>query len=155
MRQAGERHCRSLQGHAEYHPKSGWNLWRQSATTVPKQNGGFLSIIPERDVYRLIMRSRLPVADAKRCILADALVHFPQAALLLRRATKPRRRPREAIEAGSTFPTWVRWCPMAGPPYSFAKSPHRALTGAVLVTRRCRLARAITAAPSGYRQITL
>lgn len=36
----------------------------KAATTAPKQGGGFISIIPERDVYRLVMRSKLPEAEA-------------------------------------------------------------------------------------------
>ena len=36
----------------------------KASTTVPKRNGGYLTIIPERDVYRLIMRSKLPEAEA-------------------------------------------------------------------------------------------
>ena len=36
----------------------------KASTTVPKRNGGRLSIIPERDVYRLIMRCKLPSAEA-------------------------------------------------------------------------------------------
>jgi prophage antirepressor-like protein len=36
----------------------------KASTTVPKRNGGYLTIIPERDVYRLIMRSKLPAAEA-------------------------------------------------------------------------------------------
>lgn len=35
----------------------------KAATTTPKQGGGFMNIIPERDVYRLIMRSNLPAAE--------------------------------------------------------------------------------------------
>lgn len=35
----------------------------KAATTTPKQGGGFMSVIPERDVYRLIMRSKLPSAE--------------------------------------------------------------------------------------------
>lgn len=31
--------------------------------TTPKQGGGFMTIIPERDVYRLIMKSNLPSAE--------------------------------------------------------------------------------------------
>ena len=35
----------------------------RGSVTTPKQGGGFLTIIPERDVYRLIMRSKLPAAE--------------------------------------------------------------------------------------------
>jgi len=35
----------------------------KASITTPKQGGGFLTIIPERDVYRLIMRSQLPSAQ--------------------------------------------------------------------------------------------
>ncbi|MGN7614133.1 BRO family protein [Magnetococcales bacterium HHB-1] len=35
----------------------------KSPTTTPKQGGGVLNIIPERDVYRLIFRSKLPQAE--------------------------------------------------------------------------------------------
>ncbi|MBG4448733.1 phage antirepressor [Pseudomonas aeruginosa] len=35
----------------------------RAQTTTPKQGGGLISIIPERDVYRLIMRSKLPAAE--------------------------------------------------------------------------------------------
>lgn len=31
--------------------------------TTPKQGGGFMTLIPERDVYRLVMRSKLPSAE--------------------------------------------------------------------------------------------
>lgn len=31
----------------------------KAASTTPKQGGGFVTIIPERDVYRLVMRSKL------------------------------------------------------------------------------------------------
>ena len=35
----------------------------RAQTTAPKQGGGSLTIIPERDVYRLVMRSNLPEAE--------------------------------------------------------------------------------------------
>ncbi|MBV4552304.1 Rha family transcriptional regulator [Pseudomonas sp. SWRI102] len=35
----------------------------KAATTTPKQGGGFLTIIPERDLYRLVMKSKLPAAE--------------------------------------------------------------------------------------------
>ncbi len=35
----------------------------RGSVTTPIQGGGFLTIIPERDVYRLIMRSKLPAAE--------------------------------------------------------------------------------------------
>jgi len=35
----------------------------KAATTTPKQGGGFMTIIPERDLYRLVMRSKLPSAE--------------------------------------------------------------------------------------------
>ena len=35
----------------------------RAQTTAPKQGGGFLTLIPERDVYRLVMRSHLPEAE--------------------------------------------------------------------------------------------
>ncbi|WP_211233836.1 phage antirepressor KilAC domain-containing protein [Maridesulfovibrio bastinii] len=35
----------------------------KASTTIAKRDGGFLTIIPERDVYRLIMRSKLPAAE--------------------------------------------------------------------------------------------
>lgn len=35
----------------------------KAATTTPKQGGGVLTIIPDRDVYRLIFRSKLPEAQ--------------------------------------------------------------------------------------------
>lgn len=35
----------------------------KGGTTAPKQGGGSITIIPERDVYRLIMRSKLPEAE--------------------------------------------------------------------------------------------
>jgi prophage antirepressor-like protein len=35
----------------------------KAATTTPKQGGGFMTIIPERDVYRLVMRSKLVGAE--------------------------------------------------------------------------------------------
>ena len=36
----------------------------KAGTTTPKQGGGLITIIPERDVYRLIMRSKLPEAES-------------------------------------------------------------------------------------------
>ncbi len=36
----------------------------KAQTTIAKPDGGFLTILPERDVYRLIIRSRLPKAEA-------------------------------------------------------------------------------------------
>ena len=42
----------------------------QVAGTVPKRNGGRLAIIPERGVYRLIMRSKLSAAEAfEECVV--------------------------------------------------------------------------------------
>ncbi|WKN20798.1 Bro-N domain-containing protein [Azotobacter vinelandii] len=35
----------------------------KAPTTTPKQGGGFHTVIPERDVYRLVMRSKLPGAE--------------------------------------------------------------------------------------------
>jgi prophage antirepressor-like protein len=35
----------------------------KAATTTPKQGGGFMTIIPERDLYRLVMKSKLPSAE--------------------------------------------------------------------------------------------
>lgn len=35
----------------------------KAATTTPKQGGGFMTVIPERDLYRLVMRSKLPAAE--------------------------------------------------------------------------------------------
>lgn len=35
----------------------------KAQSTTPKQGGGSLTLIPERDVYRLIMRSKLPAAE--------------------------------------------------------------------------------------------
>lgn len=35
----------------------------KSQITTPKQGGGFAILIPERDVYRLVMRSHLPAAE--------------------------------------------------------------------------------------------
>ena len=35
----------------------------KTATTTPKQGGGFMTIIPERDLYRLVMKSKLPAAE--------------------------------------------------------------------------------------------
>lgn len=35
----------------------------KAATTTPKQGGGFMTVIPERDVYRLVMRSKLVGAE--------------------------------------------------------------------------------------------
>lgn len=35
----------------------------KAATTTPKQGGGFMTIIPERDLYRLAMRSKLAGAE--------------------------------------------------------------------------------------------
>lgn len=35
----------------------------KASTTTPKQGGGFMTIIPERDLYRLVMKSKLPAAE--------------------------------------------------------------------------------------------
>ncbi|TWC17142.1 BRO family protein [Pseudomonas sp. SJZ085] len=35
----------------------------KAATTTPKQGGGFMTVIPERDLYRLVMKSKLPSAE--------------------------------------------------------------------------------------------
>lgn len=35
----------------------------KAATTTPKRGGGFMTIIPERDLYRLVMKSKLPAAE--------------------------------------------------------------------------------------------
>ncbi|NWD74826.1 Rha family transcriptional regulator [Pseudomonas gingeri] len=35
----------------------------KAATTTPKQGGGFMTIIPERDLYRLVMKSKLAAAE--------------------------------------------------------------------------------------------
>ena len=35
----------------------------KAATTTPKQGGGFMTIIPERDLYRLVMKSKLQAAE--------------------------------------------------------------------------------------------
>ncbi|MHA4979022.1 BRO-N domain-containing protein [Pseudomonas extremorientalis] len=35
----------------------------KATTTTPKQGGGFMTIIPERDLYRLVMKSKLPAAE--------------------------------------------------------------------------------------------
>ncbi|WP_349573139.1 BRO-N domain-containing protein [Azotobacter salinestris] len=35
----------------------------KAQTTTPKQGGGFHTVIPERDVYRLVMKSKLPAAE--------------------------------------------------------------------------------------------
>ncbi|MNJ19075.1 hypothetical protein D3C77_133920 [compost metagenome] len=35
----------------------------KAAATTPKQGGGFLTIIPERDLYRLVMKSKLSAAE--------------------------------------------------------------------------------------------
>ncbi|WP_053151102.1 BRO family protein [Pseudomonas sp. P97.38] len=35
----------------------------KAATTTPKQGGGFMTIMPERDLYRLVMKSKLPAAE--------------------------------------------------------------------------------------------
>jgi prophage antirepressor-like protein len=35
----------------------------KAATTTPKQGGGTMTIIPERDVYRLVMRSKMQAAE--------------------------------------------------------------------------------------------
>ena len=36
----------------------------KAAVTAPKQGGGFITIIPERDLYRLVINSKLPQAEA-------------------------------------------------------------------------------------------
>ena len=35
----------------------------KASITTPKQGGGFMTIIPERDLYRLVMKSKLPAAE--------------------------------------------------------------------------------------------
>ncbi|MFX1716725.1 Bro-N domain-containing protein [Paraburkholderia sp. A1RO-5L] len=35
----------------------------KAKTTIAKRDGGFMTLIPERDVYRLVMRSKLPSAE--------------------------------------------------------------------------------------------
>jgi len=44
-------------------PENAISAHCKAARTTPKQGGGVYSIIPERDVYRLIMRSKLPAAE--------------------------------------------------------------------------------------------
>lgn len=42
--------------------------------TTPKQGGGYMTIIPERDVYRLVMRSKLPEAEQfEEWVVSDVL----------------------------------------------------------------------------------
>ena len=36
----------------------------KASTTTPKQGGGFMTIIPERDLYRLVMKSKLPAVPS-------------------------------------------------------------------------------------------
>ena len=38
----------------------------KAATTTPKQGGGTMTIIPERDVYRLVMRSKMQATPEMR-----------------------------------------------------------------------------------------
>lgn len=46
----------------------------KGSVTTPKQGGGFLTIIPERDVYRLVMRSKLPSAEKfEEWVVGDVL----------------------------------------------------------------------------------
>lgn len=45
-------------------PENAVSAHCKAAVTTPKQGGGFHNIIPERDVYRLIFRSKLPAAEA-------------------------------------------------------------------------------------------
>lgn len=46
----------------------------RGSVTTPKQGGGFLTIIPERDVYRLVMRSKLPSAEKfEEWVVGDVL----------------------------------------------------------------------------------
>lgn len=35
----------------------------KASVTTPKQGGGYMTLIPERDVYRLVIRSKLPEAE--------------------------------------------------------------------------------------------
>lgn len=44
-------------------PENALSRHCKASSTTPKQGGGYLTIIPERDVYRLIMRSKLPAAE--------------------------------------------------------------------------------------------
>lgn len=42
--------------------------------TTPKQGGGFITLIPERDVYRLVIRSKLPEAEIfEEWVVSDVL----------------------------------------------------------------------------------
>ncbi len=44
-------------------PENAINRHCKLSNTTPKRGGGFLTVIPEPDVYRLIIKSRLPAAE--------------------------------------------------------------------------------------------
>lgn len=44
-------------------PENAVARYCKAQVTTPKRRGGFFTIIPERDLYRLIMRSKLPAAE--------------------------------------------------------------------------------------------
>jgi len=50
-----------LLGYAK--PENAISRHCKAGITTPKQGGGLVTIIPERDLYRLIMRSKLPAAE--------------------------------------------------------------------------------------------
>jgi len=45
-------------------PRNAISTHCKKTVAAPKQGGGFMGIIPESDVYRLVMRSKLPEAEA-------------------------------------------------------------------------------------------
>lgn len=46
----------------------------KASVTTPKQGGGFITLIPERDVYRLVIRSKLPEAEQfEEWVVSDVL----------------------------------------------------------------------------------
>jgi len=55
-------------------PENAVSAHCKASVTTPKQGGGFLNLIPERDVYRLIMRSKLPDAERfEEWVVGDVL----------------------------------------------------------------------------------
>ena len=58
----GAKDVAELLGYAK--PENAISAHCKATTTTLKQGGGFLTIIPERDLYRLVMRSKLPAAAA-------------------------------------------------------------------------------------------
>ena len=46
----------------------------KKVSTTPKRGGGFMNIIPEPDVYRLVFRSKLPQAEKFECWVVEEVL---------------------------------------------------------------------------------